>query len=496
MSRLISLVSFILLTVALQAQFRGQNLVEYQYGKMPDEAESEFSSLFNRVLADYSIGHFRLGLTVEQYYTPFSARNFTSLSQFRLYYSSGPFEVRLGNFYETLGRGLLLRSYEIPGALLEEKSYRAKHYFHRDISGGSVRYRKNNFSAVMLYGKPLNNAFPPGMSIPCRRPDNIAAVQSDYNFGGQIAGASLLTLENSAGRTWYSMVNISGNLGRNLSYYAESARRLDGQRITDFSGEASWALYGALNFSFSSTGLSLEYKNYKDFQLGAGFNEPPALVREHSYRVLNRSTHVSQALDETGYQAEAFWMLPDASVITLNHTIAVNDLGRRFVFREYFIEYSGGTGSGHELRIFAGLAEDPIKQESNRVSTGSYTDWRIGSDLVLSTNFEYQRFDRDDYIVRNMLISPGINIRPRLGVAMITELSNDPFLIDKPENSSAMTKGQFRWWTGGTISYRIRNNHNLQVFAGQRRGGPACHSGICYDILDFTGLELRLTSRF
>lgn len=496
MPRFILILCFLLVSVLLNGQFGGHNLIEYQFGKMPDEDDSEFSAFYNRAVADYSFRNFRAGLTLEQFYTPFENRNFTSLAQFRLYYLSGPLEVRLGNFYETLGRGLLLRSYEIHGALLEEKSYRARHYFHRDISGASVRYRKNNFSVRALYGKPLNNAFPPGMNIPCRRPDDIAALQSDYSFRRQVAGASLLMLENSSGKSWYGMVNLSGSLGGHLSYYTEAARKIDSSSPTEFSQDASFAFYGSLSLSFSSVGLSLEYKNYNDFQLGAGFNEPPALVKEHSYRLLNRSTHVSQALNEKGYQAEAFWMLPDASVITLNHTIAVNDLGRRFVFREYFIEYSGGLGGRHDIKIFADLAEDPIKQESSRISSGACAGWRVSRTIMISTDFEFQRFDREDDIVRNLLASIGTNFRSRFSAALVMELSNDPFLKKESAGDARLATGSYRRWVGGSLAYRIKTKHNLQVFGGQRRGGPACHSGVCYEILDFTGLEVRLTSRF
>ncbi|MFO7922280.1 MAG: DUF6029 family protein [Bacteroidales bacterium] len=496
MPRLLLIFCFALPAVILNAQFSGHNLIEFQYGKMPDEDESMFPALYNRGLADYHAGSFRAGLTLEQFYTPFSNRNLTSLAQFRLHYLSGPLEVRAGNFYETLGRGLLLRSYEIHGALLEEKSYRARHYFHRDISGASVRFRKNNLSAKVLYGKPLNNAFPPGMDIPGRRPDDIAALQSGYSFKRQIAGASVLMLQNESGIRWYGMVNLSGNLGNNLSYHTEIARRIDDRPPGDFSQHASFAFYGSLNFSFNSLGLSMEYKNYNDFQLGAGFNEPPSLVKDHSYRLLNRSTHVSQALNEKGYQAEAFWMLPDASVLTLNHTIAVNDFEKLFVFREYYVEYSGGPAGRHDIKIFADLAQDPIKQESARVTAGAYAGWRAGRTLILSTDLEFQRFDRADYPVRNILASVGASAGSRLSASLVMELSDDPFLSEETADTPLAADTAKRIWLGGNVAYRIKNNHNLQVFGGQRRGGPACHSGVCYDILGFTGVEVRLTSRF
>ncbi len=496
MTRLLITSLLLTLVTQLPAQFGGNNLIAYQFGKMPGEDEQEFSAIYNRFLAGYDLRGFRAGLTIEQFYTPYSDRNFTSIAQLRLQYASGPLEVKLGNFYETLGRGLLLRSYEIHGALLEEKSYRAQHYFHRDISGASVRYSRNNFTFGALYGKPLNNAFPPGMDIPCRRPDDIAALQAGYSFGGQSAGATLMMLDNSRGTSWYGSANLSGSLGSYISWYTEAAGEI-GSRMPSGTPEAGpLALYAGVNIAAGMAGISLEYKYYKDFDLGAGFNEPPALVKEHSYRLLNRSTHVSQALNETGYQAEAYWMLPDASVITFNHTLAVNDFGKRFVFREYFVGYDGTLGTGHDFRLFVDLAQDPLKLERNRFTWGGGAGWRTGGRLLLNTDFEAQRFDREDTKVINMLFSPGANIRSRFSLSVVAEVSNDPFILDDPDSAGGEIEKPYRWWTGASIGYRIGSSHNLRVFGGQRRGGPACYSGICYEILDFTGIEIRLTSRF
>lgn len=467
-------------------QFSGNNLIEYQYGKLPLDPGSRFSTIYGRTMAGYNFRGFSAGVTLENFYSPFSGRNYTSLAQYRLHYTTGNLEVKLGNFYETLGRGLLLRSYDIHGAVLEDLSYRSRHYFHRDISGAMARFRGERFSTTVLYGKPLNNAFPPGMKLPSRRADNIAAVHSDYSFKKQVAGASVLLLDNDIERALYGMTSLTGSLWPFLSYYTGFARQIDRYGPGGFSGDVPWALYASLNISAGSMGMSLEYKKYNEFELGAGFNEPPALVKEHSYRVLNRSTHVSQSLNETGYQAELFYLLPDASMLTFNHTLAVNEFIRRFVFREYFIEYSGSPAMKHDIRMFADLAQDQLKQEETRVSAGIYAGWNTGGSLVISTDLEYQNFDRNGSTVTNMFFSLGSVIRSRFSGSLVMEISNDPFL----------TGESWRTWTGVNCSYRINSRNNIIFFAGRRRGGPACQAGICYEILDFDGAELRLTSRF
>lgn len=66
------------------------------------------------------------------------------------------------------------------------------------------------------------------------------------------------------------------------------------------------AFYGNLNYSMNKIGFSLEWKNYQNFLIASGINEPPALVREHSYLVLNRSTNVLLPDNESGVQFEFF----------------------------------------------------------------------------------------------------------------------------------------------------------------------------------------------
>jgi hypothetical protein len=79
-------------------------------------------------------------------------------------------------------------------------------------------------------------------------------------------------------------------------------------------------------------------------------------------------------------------------------------------------------------------------------------------------------------------------------VSLIFEATDDLLLTDNP--NSFEVEEDVRTWLGGNVRYKINQSHTLDVFAGKRRGGPACTSGICYEILDFEGVELRFTTRF
>jgi len=476
---------FISLSIRLQAQFNGSNLAEYQYGQLPNDTSS-LSTLYDRLVANYSYKFLKASATIEQFNTPLAGSNYLELSQFSLQYKRKPFEFKIGNFYETIGRGLLLRSFEIPGAILEDISYRSRHYFNRDMLGISAKYNYKNFNTKIMYGSPLNYVFPPTQDINDRRTDTIAAIYSEYSLKKQTIGVAAMKHSNSGNDNVYLMTTASGNISNTFSYYAEFAKKVSDFSVLDFSTQSSYAFYSGLNYSKNSFGLSAEYKNYNNFLIGSGINEPPALVKEHAYKVLNRSTHVLQPLNETGYQIELFYTFHNLSTLTFNNTIAINNFGKRTVFQEYFLEYNFPFLEKHDIKVFTDYATDPFKLEKNRVSAGLSTDWKILGNSSIKTDYEFQTFERLGKYYQNHVFVLGYAYKSKIICNIVSEYSNDSFIV---------TEGS-KIWIGANLKYQVNNKHALQFFAGERRGGPACNAGVCYEVLDFKGVELRLTSRF
>ncbi len=467
------------------AQFSGNNLVEYQYGQLPNDTVS-ISTIYDRFVANYSYKFLKASATLEQYNTPLSGSNYINLSQFSLQYKLKPFEFKAGNFYETIGRGLLLRSFEIPGAILEDLSYRSRHYFNRDMLGVSAKYSYKNFNTKVLYGSPLNYVFPPTQDSKSRRSDTIAAMYSEYSVKKQTIGIAAMKHRNSGNENDYLMATASGNISSDFSYYTELAKNVSDFSMADFSTQSSFAFYSGFNFTKNSFGLSAEYKSYNNFLIGSGINEPPALVKEHSYKVLNRSTHVLQPINETGYQIELFYTFPDLSTLTFNNTIAVNKFGNKYVFQEYFLEYDFSVSEKYDFKLFADYAEDPFKLEKHRVSLGVSADSKLWSNISFKAEYEFQAFERLSEYYQNHVFVIGFANKSKIICNIVSEYSNDSFIV---------TKGS-KIWVGANIKYQVNDKHSLQLFAGERRGGPACNAGVCYEVLDFKGFEIRLTSRF
>ena len=121
MKRLLLLTVIALTCLSVKAQFSGTKLTEYQFGKLPNANEKHFHSVYSRLLLHYRISDFKINAGMQLYQTPFSERNYVDPSWIGVNYRKKGWEIKAGNFNETLGRGILLRSYTIQGAILEDQ---------------------------------------------------------------------------------------------------------------------------------------------------------------------------------------------------------------------------------------------------------------------------------------------------------------------------------------------------------------------------------------
>lgn len=459
------------------AQLSGTSLMEYQYGQLPTANESSFNALYNKINLNYRYQNLKIKAGVQYFVSPYSERNYAEPGWLGLNYKNKGWEFNAGNFNETLGRGILLRSYEIQGAIIEDLSYRSKQYFYRDLLGASASYRAKSYSIKALWGYSLNNLNAPTQDWNQRRDNEIAALTADYRLLKQTIGGTFMSVKSNDSNSDYAMATLNGRLFPFLNYYSAYASTIN-------SSSVGHALYTSFNFSFNKLGLSLELKDYDNFLIGSGINEPPALIKEHSYRVLNRSTHVLQPENETGYQIEAYYQATDNTLITLNYTSANNHFGKTFKYREYFAEISTLIGST-DLKAFADYANDPFKDESDRLSLGVNIDQAIKDKHGLFMELEWQTFDRSNTTNQNYIGAATYRYNSKLFVSALSEFSNDNFITDDG-----------KLWLSCTVRYKVNTKHSLQLFAGERRGGPACSAGVCYEVLDFKGVELRWNARF
>lgn len=489
--------ALLLLTNKTEAQISGYNIAEFQLGNLPFADPSDLSTLFDQLNVNYQKDNIRAGIRFQSFLgTGDQETEYQDLSRYYFQYKKNKLELGIGNFFESLGRGLLLRAYEIPGAVLEDQFYRVRYGFYRDVRGFYAQYKGEKFQLKALRGKPLLNQLPP--TIEERRTDIVEGIETSYRIKQQkIGGIFMRSFSNDMNKN-YASIFLEGNLPLNFSYYVEMAHNVTDQAyLMQFKPESAYGFYSSLNFSYNTFGISAEYKDYQNLFLGSGYSDPPTLIKEHTYRVLNRSTHVIDLTDESGYQFEVFYMFGNGAILTLNHSRTKNEFPLRdYVFKEYFAEIHTPVGNFWNVKAFADYAQDPFKLEPSRYAGGIYTTRYLNNGWNMTLETEYQSVEKEsngNEQVSNMYLGFLVAKSTKLSGGLLWEYTTDPFIADNPTTDKIETA---RSYPAVTFAYRFNQNNRVQVFAGKRRGGPACTSGICYEVLDFEGLEIRLTTKF
>jgi len=483
---------------SIYGQLTGNNLFEYQFGNLPYTDPSDLSSHYDQLNLGYRYKGLKATVRYEHFLSQNEGSSYANLSQFQVQYRKEKLELKIGNFNETLGNGLLVRGYEIPGSVFEEEAYRSRYGFYRDMLGFSAKYSGDIWYFQALRGKSLVNTLPPTVPVEERRIDLVEGMETGVSLYYQTLGLILMRNSNPFEKDYFYSLLFSGSLPGLLSYNFEYAHNLAEDLPVFAMDEMSrFGMYGSVSFNLGSFGMSFEYKNYHNLLIGTGISDPPTTVREHKYKVLNRSIHVPQLVDESGIQLEGYYTFNNSEHLVVNYTRSLNEFFEEYLFSEVFVEYSFYPGHKSNLTIFADYASDEFKSEDTRYATGTVWEYSVAGSWSTQLHLEYQFIEREfaeRTTMHNGVVILGLSKSPGLTVSMVWELSNDPFLTDQPDTPDI--ENGIRHWPGVEASYRINPTNTISLFAGKRRGGPACTSGICYEVLDFEGVEIRLKTKF
>lgn len=472
------------------------NLAEYQNGNIPGFEPSNVNSIYDQFNLEYKLSNFKTYFRLENFYSTDSNRNhYTELTQYSLNYRKNGLEFKAGNFYETLGKGLLYRGYEIKNSIYEDQISRVKQGFYRDTRGFFGSYSNSFFQIKALRGKLLINQLP--ANAPNNRLDMVSAAETSFSFLNQHAGIIGLQNDNETERSKYISTFMGGNIFNIFDYYGEFAHRVNkGDKFTDFGTGNSYGAYFNLGYSTNGFGASFEWKDYQNFFIGSGISDPPTLVKEHIYKLLNRSTHVPYYFDESGIQLEFFIVPAENHLLTINHSRSKNELGAtEFKSAEYFADWQFSLKKYNQFKIFADYSFDGILFETARYSGGLYYTRTLPKNWSYSLETEIQQIERtfsETQAFQNIYLGLLVNHSTKFSTALIFEFTNDTKVADIANTVQVETK---QYYPGINLSYKPNRKNTIQLFAGKRRGGPACTSGICYEVLDFKGIEIRWSTK-
>ena len=152
-------------------------------------------------------------------------------------------------------------------------------------------------------------------------------------------------------------------------------------------------------------------------------------------------------------------------------------------------------------RLFFDKSKDEFSRSTNNRLTGGVTvDWKLSDYNSINIDFQAQETQltyeyapsKDTYV--DIYGSISFSQSPKYSVAFEIQRTGDPEVTDNIGTKKYEIDPRTLWAIN--LNYQINDEHELLIFYGERRGGPACTAGTCYEVLPFKGLEFRIVSRF
>ena len=390
-----------------------------------------------------------------------------------LSFQSKMITIKAGHFYTILGRGLTLRTFE-----KRELGWDTK------IDGLLFKYVNEKIDLTLLGGIPYSAN---GLKYDPLEAGEISFMPHDFL---QLGATMVLTnrpLHNSYWESLYLSLNLPFG-----SIYTEYAS----QTLSElFKPDTTKALYITTTLFIKDFSLLAEYKYYMDFNLDQGmvYNNPPPVTKEHFFALLNRHQLLSNADDELGFLFEATYPVIEDNLLTVSYGYSTNK-NRTAKYHDFYTQLGFQLPQTFDWILATGFQ----KENWNRHITMIFNPtWNINNRYSLKLEFQHQHTavkDFENYIkipkFYTQYYSVSLGIYPDISISIFIETTTDKFA------QSDFKIERNRIWIGGELGLTILESHNLTFFAGTRRGGKNCTTGICKNEPALKGIELKITSNF
>jgi cytochrome c biogenesis protein CcmG/thiol:disulfide interchange protein DsbE len=433
-------------------------------------------------------------------------------------------DIRAGNFYGTLNRGLVLRMFEDRQARID----RDVKGIWASLQGGDAAEAWGRGRASVFGGATytrFDDLYAMDADEDGLRDTRLQGVEGEWEpRSGVTLGAQAL----EAFRDSWHVKLLAGNaewLHGPTTVYAGYAG-LRGEDAfnypNDFTGRA---LYAAVSQNLGALELGAEYKYYHNYKLG--FAEPPSLVPYHTFRLTARDMPFPNNEQEEGVQARGAWTFRDGSRAALNVSRVIGHPERNPTYLVHAVELpyldidpslrlqrrDGGTlllalNYNEQRRFDAGFFED-----TRAVTAGVAGTQPLSGPWNLQWETELQK--------RLVELRPATPPNPLGGVgpvaakgapyqgvvsATLGRASAWTFTLDY-EGTTAIRErdpdsvhDKLPWLTNGWVSAQFTwlalEGHSIALWAGQRKERVICSGGSCRVEPAFEGGELTWISHF
>jgi len=518
--RRVALVAVLLGTATpCAAQLEATHLLLAQAGERLYTVPRDRVAVYSQLTASYAQGAWSAGARFEAERTsddsPLGGRlaAYDAVTQRWVEWRDASTRLRAGHFETVLGHGLVHRSFELPGVVYDESGTRTRYAAARDIDGVIGEQGIGPLSLRAFAGSPSDGTVSPASEAQgaLRRAGMLQGGQAELRLPrtarvgltfARFAFGDAPDVHLGSGFIAADLAAMAGFDGLALPLAAEFAQKgggfIEGSSIRR-GDDTPHALYASLGVLWRTWSLVAEVKDYRGFRLGT--NDPPALVREHSWNLLNRNTHLLDAEGEEGVLVELSGPLAPGVSGVANVSRADGPPGiRRLVFEEAFAEltWSPPSAGTWELRGMHARGRDTWDFVSERVASGLAMLARPRRAWSAEAAIEHQRVERTGFsgFVQSHADVHGVISVTRAGwgtLGVTLTRTTDP--IDLPSDLFGEPTAPSALFAGVSLATRVGPHHEVELFAGRRRGGRACISGTCYEVQSLEGAELRVTSR-
>ncbi len=470
--------------------------------------------------------NFNIGLRFLYDDPPEIGDNFKGIKRRFIEYVDEKLNIRIGNSSELYGRGLVLNLFENRGLAYDTW-----------IDGIKASYKIDDLKASIIAGE-IN--FRDSVTVIRYENYKLRGGNIEYNILDEIKiGASFLNSQAAIPQIDNSKFQSTSELPE---FYFEFNKE---QFNVFFSWANKWTttsslnktfkgngIYSSVSFAAESFGITLDYKNYNFDKQNPflqndvtrtskflPFQNPPIVMKEHSYYFLSRSLHDIDFNDEVGFQFDVNYAANEDLNFNVNFSIAsrhnsyiLNNSNFEFVedkreanflpindkkyspYYEIFAEgeyyfnlntimrfgissrektiynYFSGLNGSHTIKSFV------IPLQFQKTFSENFS-------AILQYEFEIvnDNYNTGEENFNNQFISILTSLFRKASAALRYEFTNNNYDVSGRTN-----------WLVGEFGYRISGSNLLTISYGRERGGQVCTNGICRYLLPFKGLRFTL----
>ncbi|OGU72930.1 MAG: hypothetical protein A2V93_05370 [Ignavibacteria bacterium RBG_16_34_14] len=402
-------------------------------------------------------------------------------------------KVTAGNFYSLFGRGLILKSYENRNIRIDN-----------NLLGVKIEGYYAGLKLIALTGMAEN--------FYAERKDILHAVDLEYKIVNDLKISGSFASndpEEDVARTMIGSIRIQPSIW-NFDFYGEYGLKRNNdvkkEKFKNAANNIGEAYYSAANFYYGALSLVGEYKYYDNFIFGSYdgtiiYNNPPAIRKEYTYALLNRHPSPLNQNNEKGFQVEANYSFASETFLTVSYgetktlgsdsyyqkVLGVNQ-PVRLQLKESFIQLNHTWNENIKTIAAFGYSEERDANTKNItpiLENYFYIDEINTIKLIIEHQHTTDKTTTEKYYTDVATLE---YLRsPLLSISVVSEMQTK-----EPDPGKTIR----RFWNFIQFGYTLGEHTNLILLIGTRQAGNICIGGVCRYEPEFSGIEIKMFTRF